>query len=59
MHEECLQIGSLLGLITYATVAVNYKKVLEVYDELPEMKSLLEFKLDPVIDSAVLLNLAT
>lgn len=35
-------IGSLLGLITYATVAVNYKKVLEVYDELPEMKSLLE-----------------
>uniref|UniRef100_A0A6B0V307 Uncharacterized protein n=1 Tax=Ixodes ricinus TaxID=34613 RepID=A0A6B0V307_IXORI len=35
-------IGSLIGLITYATVAVNYKKVLEVYDEYPEMKSLLE-----------------
>lgn len=35
-------IGSLLGLITYATVAVNYKNILEVYDEFPEFKSLLE-----------------
>lgn len=47
-------IGSLIGLIVYTTVAVNYKKVLEVYEGYPEVYNILQSAFGLVIAYAII-----
>ncbi|CAN8006786.1 unnamed protein product [Ixodes hexagonus] len=47
-------VGSLLGLITYSTVAVNFKKVQAFYEDFPELHDLVESSFGLVVAYAVI-----